>query len=363
MHNSLEYFLGTKHFHGFLKVPCFLFNLVLIANILSSIFELPIMFLDENTDFIVRLTLFFTFLAIVPIFSLFLSYILQSQRYETCLKNAINSLRDISEEMNTNQLREETAALAVKLYKHIAISTIPTGLMVFTVHGAYNLFSGQRKLIFPNNLFGLEITNNLTFIVGWMHHLFINLLFSVPMVAASGVAVVVLVYVLANLKQIEILLDMVQEKPELVGKIIDLHAKTMELVNDLDKAFSWTIFALESVLYACFLLAWTANFYSQSSFIFFVYMFSLANQYFTICLGNEKLQHERQHLLDAIYNILWYNMSPNDGKFVILMLQMTQRPSGISAGPFHKATFATFLKTTRLLYSFVLLLNNSVLTT
>lgn len=149
-------------------------------------------------------------------------------------------------------------------------------------------------------------------------------------------------------------------KRETLKKIVDLHGSILEQTNHLNEALSWTVFALEMVCYACFLLAWIVKFYSQSSFIFFVYMFSLANQYFTICLGNEKLQQELQNLVETIYDIPWYEMKPGDRKYLVFILKVAQKPLEINAGPFHKANFVTFLNTARRWYSFVLLLNSSV---
>lgn len=342
------------------------FNLIQVFNICCALVVLPVAMLDKELENIVKIAIFFSFCSMFLIFSMYLSVFLQHNKYEKCLDRAsicLNGIKEIEPMVLTN-FKHQSINLSLKLFRLILVCIIPLGMILFTMHGAYQIYTKNLKLIFPHNFLMIPVTNIFTFMIGFFYQAFVNLTFVFPIATASGVAVVVLVHVLAGFEVLKILIEKLnvesQNESKLWKQIILLHWNLIEQIRELSDAFSWTVFLLELICYFCFLNAWITQHYSRSSFIFFVYILSLANQYFFICLGNEKIQEKFVELFEKLYDTPWYEMKPKNRITLSLVLQMSQKPFGIGAGPFHQATFDTFLSTSKRWYSFIIVLNNII---
>ncbi|XP_067206915.1 odorant receptor 4-like [Linepithema humile] len=121
--------------------------------------------------------------------------------------------------------------------------------------------------------------------------------------------------------------------------LIKKHNKVILFSNNIEKLFSFIVLmqvVLDTFLMCCLGFIIIISLYNDSSFFVIVKMMlasiAVIIETFIICYVGEYLSVKSKTIVDAACNSLWYEMRPNDGKIILLIILRSQRQLTLTAG-------------------------------
>ncbi|KAG9434830.1 odorant receptor 85b-like isoform X3 [Apis mellifera carnica] len=145
--------------------------------------------------------------------------------------------------------------------------------------------------------------------------------------------------------------------------IIVKHQRILRLSENVKYLFLYTslIQFLSNILVICFLgfILVNALGTEKGSTIFtkcFPYYVAANCEAFILCYTGEYLMFKNESIIEAAYDMLWYNLNPQDSRIVLLILIQAQRQLTLSAGNFVTLSAETFASMQKISASYISIL-------
>ncbi|XP_019699246.1 odorant receptor 22c-like isoform X3 [Harpegnathos saltator] len=120
--------------------------------------------------------------------------------------------------------------------------------------------------------------------------------------------------------------------------LIEKHNRIITFSENVDRLFSFIALmqVLSNTSSTCLLVLATMSFLDDENNVgllktIFAYT-GMTTEIFIYCFVGEYLSHKSRSLADAAYESLWYNMSSNHGKDLLLVIMRSQKQLTITAG-------------------------------
>ncbi|XP_025073087.1 odorant receptor 22c-like [Pogonomyrmex barbatus] len=149
-----------------------------------------------------------------------------------------------------------------------------------------------------------------------------------------------------------------------LGMLIERHNKVILFSENMEKFFSF--FALMQVV-------WNTLVISSIGFVFIIFMHSetgifiliktifayigIMIEAFIICFAGEYLSLKGNLIASATYEILWYDMPPNQSKIIMFVIMRSQKQLRITAGKMMDMSIETFASIIKASASYLSVLN------
>ncbi|XP_011694607.1 PREDICTED: odorant receptor 13a-like [Wasmannia auropunctata] len=85
--------------------------------------------------------------------------------------------------------------------------------------------------------------------------------------------------------------------------------------------------------------------------------FGILIEAFVFCFAGEYLSHKGKLIANATYEMLWYNLSSNQSKMIIIIILRSQKRLAITAGKMMDMSFETFTSIMKASASYLSVLN------
>ncbi|THK33117.1 odorant receptor 196, partial [Diachasma alloeum] len=132
-----------------------------------------------------------------------------------------------------------------------------------------------------------------------------------------------------------------------LGEIIIEHNRLLKMGQNIEEAFSETLLAhlVGATALVCILgyqlLVNYAKGQSADLATFFVFIFLVFLVLYAHCVVGESLITESNKVCEAYYDCLWYEMTPETARVIILCMARSQKPLGLTAGKFGSFCLST----------------------
>ncbi|XP_016915037.1 odorant receptor 85b-like [Apis cerana] len=154
-----------------------------------------------------------------------------------------------------------------------------------------------------------------------------------------------------------------EEISYVLKNIIIKHQRILRLSENVKYLFLYTslIQFLSNILVICFLgfILVNALGTEKGSTIFikcFPYYIAANCEAFILCYTGEYLMFKNESIIEAVYNMLWYNLNPQDSRIILLILIQAQRQLTLSAGNFVTLSAETFASMQKVSASYISIL-------
>ncbi|XP_012219953.2 odorant receptor 4-like [Linepithema humile] len=131
--------------------------------------------------------------------------------------------------------------------------------------------------------------------------------------------------------------------------LIKRHNRIIIFSDNIEKFFSFIALmqvVWNTLILCCIGIMIIISLYNEAGIIALVKMsvsyFTVLLEIFILCFAGEYLSFQSESITDAAYNMLWYNMSSKQVKFIILIIMKSQSQLTITAGRFMNLSLETF---------------------
>ncbi|XP_067206896.1 odorant receptor 4-like [Linepithema humile] len=131
--------------------------------------------------------------------------------------------------------------------------------------------------------------------------------------------------------------------------LIKRHNRIILFSDNIEKFFSFIALmqvVWNTLILCCLGIMIIISLYNEAGIIVLVKMsvgyFTVLLEIFILCFAGEYLSFQSKSITDAAYNMLWYNMSSKQVKFIILIIMKSQSQLTITAGRFMNLSLETF---------------------
>lgn len=148
------------------------------------------------------------------------------------------------------------------------------------------------------------------------------------------------------------------EFQNIMTKFVDTHCELIKYQQVLFSFSYFPVMAFEVLVYSLFLLLWIAVFFVHELLFIGTFAFGLVLLYVILCGLNAQLADAFDDLKEALYDLDWYNMRPQQRNMLLTAMVIVGNPKQMRCGPFHIICYEEFATILNRVYKYGLFITN-----
>lgn len=146
-----------------------------------------------------------------------------------------------------------------------------------------------------------------------------------------------------------------------IRSIVDLHCILIDKQNNLIDCIAGFMLTYELLCYSLLLSTWTCALFDIRFLFVCITASGTTVPFMFICWMNEQLVDAYENLRITLFDVPWYEMSPQQRKKLLLIMVMVDRPCLLTAGPLHVVSYESTTDMLNRIYSYGLIINNFII--